>query len=73
MASSEHITHKKGGVTVRYFRNDTKDQRVVDKLIAWYKRHGFSGEGLQQSDSAQETAVELLGEIADDIMQFDVQ
>lgn len=46
---------------------------LFQKVVDWYLYHGaFIGEVIMQSDDTQLTAAELLSEIADDILEFDV-
>ena len=50
---------------------ETKDA-LYEKVLKWFlDQETFSGECIQQSDSSQIDGVTLLGEIADDIFQFD--
>jgi len=56
--------------------NDNKDirDRVFDAVIKWCFEYGlFSGECIHQCDSGQIEAPNLLSNIVDDIIKFDVE
>jgi hypothetical protein len=59
---------------VRFMSNDSTKEKVFTALIEWYKKHGaFSGESICQCDGPQIDATNILSEIADDIIAFDVE
>lgn len=52
---------------------ETKEA-VFNKIIEWFKEYqSFSGECICQSDDPQIYAPQLLGEIADEILKFEVE
>ncbi len=57
------------------FNNDTETRDAVfAKLINWYFKHEqFSGEGIMQCDGPLIDAANILCDIADKIIQFDVK
>lgn len=59
---------------VVYCANQETKQRVFDAVINWYLENElFSGEAIMQSDRGIEKAPELLSDIVDDIIQFEVE
>ena len=49
-------------------------EEVFLKLLEWYlSKQSFNGESIMQNDDPMMTASEILGEIADDIIQFEVE
>jgi hypothetical protein len=59
---------------VVYCANQETKQKVFDAVINWYLENElFSGEAIMQSDRGIEGAPELLSDIADDILQFEVE
>lgn len=51
----------------------TRDE-VFDRLIAWYFEHqSFDGECVVQNDNPAMDAPNILAEIADDIIKFDIK
>lgn len=55
---------------------DTKEVRdkVFKKLLDYYKRHeAFSGEEIMQADDPQIEAPDLLSNIADELLKFEVE
>ena len=60
--------------TVKFNDDVDMKNRVFNKLMEWYKEHeSFTGESILQSDATIISAPELLAEIADDIIKFDVE
>jgi hypothetical protein len=56
--------------------NDSSEihEKVFAKLLEWHiKMQAFNGESIMQCDETQLTASELLSDIADDIIQFEVE
>lgn len=60
--------------TVSYEDSPEMHKKVFDHLIEnYFKKHGsYCGESIMQSDDPQIYAPELLSEIADDIIKFEV-
>lgn len=49
-------------------------RKVFDHLMAWFRSHGcYRGESIMQNDAPQTTAAEMLSELADDVLDFDVR
>lgn len=60
-------------MVVKYKDDAETKQRVFDAVVAFFKNQkSFSGESLYQQDSVFEHVPELLADIADDILEFDV-
>jgi hypothetical protein len=60
--------------TVKFERTREKEKAVFDKIIEFCKRHNcFFGECIMQSDDPQIYAPELISEIVDDIIEFEVE
>ena len=59
---------------VRFMSNDATKEKVFNALIEWYKKHeAFSGGSIMQCDGPNIDAPVILGDIADDILKFDVE
>lgn len=66
-------TRKTQEATVTYKDSQTTRDAVFTKVLAWFlDQEIFCGESIMQNDATQLTAPELLSEIADDVLQFDV-
>ena len=61
-------------MSISYDETVEVKEAVFRKLIDWYKEQElFSGESICQSDRGYEHGVVVLGEIADDIIKFDLK
>jgi hypothetical protein len=59
---------------VRFMSGDDVKEKVFNALVEWYKKHeAFSGESICQSDGPTIDATNILSNIADDILAFDVE
>jgi len=63
-----------GDATVTVERTMEKEGEVFTRLMNWYRKNSaVVGEVIFQSDRCQETACELLADLADDVFQFETQ
>ncbi len=67
------VTKKIDDMIITY-RNDKETRNAVfEKIIAWFiKMRCFDGEDVQQRDESNLNAPILLGDLADDIIEFNV-
>lgn len=57
-----------------YRDDEATKQAVFDKVVAFFVKHeSFHGECIMQSDDPQIYAPELLAEIADEVMHFEIE
>lgn len=61
------------GATVSYNDDQQTKDAVFEKLLAWFfEQESFFGESIIQNDSPTLGAPVLLSDIADDILQFNI-
>jgi hypothetical protein len=64
----------KHGTWVEFEDSPEMHKKVFDFLIEnYYKKHGFLGEILMQDDKALISGPEVLADIADDVICFEVE
>lgn len=67
------VKREDGDLTVEYDASHKMQGKVFDHILAWFHKHQcYSGESIMQSDAPQLTAAEMLAELADDIIKFNV-
>lgn len=66
----------KYGATCRVTYDDSPEmaKRVYEHVLAWFHEHGcYVGESIMQCDAPQITAAEMLSELADKVIKFEVE
>jgi hypothetical protein len=62
------------GATVSYKDDPRTRDLVYEYILKWFLEHeSFSGECIRQNDEVQMDAPDLLGDLADDVFEFDVE
>jgi hypothetical protein len=59
---------------VTFYDSPEMAKRVYEHVLAWFHEHGcYHGESIMQCDAPQLTAAVMLSELADDVINFDVE
>lgn len=63
----------RGDATVTYEDTPEQHKAVFDHVVAWFMTHGcFKGEGIMQCEAPQLSALDMIAELADDVIKFQV-
>lgn len=66
-------TRKIGGATITYKDDQATRDAVFETLLEWFIRHdSFNGESVVQCDESAMDAPNILGDIADNNFEFDI-
>lgn len=67
-------TIKIDGMTITYKDDQATRDAVFEKVLAWFiEMESFNGECVIQNDGPSIDAPNLLGDLADDFFEFDVE
>lgn len=62
-----------GEAVVSYNETQELKDQVFERILSFFKKvDHFTGESLQQSDDVHELAPDVLSDIADDIIKFEI-
>ena len=53
-----------------YEITEEKKDKIINRLLEYYEKNECSGEGIYQNDQSQIDAIEVMSDIADNIIQF---